>query len=306
MHTNPADSRPQSQESQEPQPKGVIVAAGYGTRFLPATNTVPKEMLPLLNKPSIAFIVEEMAAAGIREIIVISSRRKKSLEDYFDRELELEGIFRKEKAQTKLDAVTPDPRIHVSFVRQQEMRGTGHALLQVKPLLGGAPALVAYPDDLHLGTPPLAQQLLDRYRETGCSVMASIHNPPNLERYGVLDLAPDGLHVQGMAEKPAPGNAPSREVSIGRYLFTSDFFTALEEGWNRHLQTGSPGEYYHLYALEKLMKENRVVYKDTEGERLDTGEPAGFLRAQIRYAARFPEYKAVLQEEFGRLNLAKE
>lgn len=272
--------------------KGIIVAAGYGTRFLPVTKTIPKEMLPLLTKPSIDFIVEEMAASGIKDILIISSRRKKVMEDYFDREVELEEVFTREKAEKKLQIVAP-AGVNIAFVRQQKMMGTGHALLQVKPWIGNEPVVVAYPDDLHFGDKPLTRQLMEVYEKTGCSVMASIHNPPHLERYGVLDLASDGLHVKGMVEKPAPGKAPSTEVSIGRYLYTPEFFHYLEEGWKLH--TG--GEYYHLYALQKLMDAGKVVYKETEGERLDTGEPAGYLQALLKYAKTFPELREVIKEE---------
>lgn len=273
--------------------KGIIVAAGYGTRFLPATKTIAKEMLPLINKPALAFVIEEFIASGIKDIIIISSRRKKSMEDFLDREAELEALFAKEGAAAKLQAIAPYPA-NISFVRQMEMKGTGHALLQVKPWIGGEPVVVAYPDDLHFGgTKPLTQQLIDLYKQTGCSVMASIHNPPNLNRYGVLDLASDGLHVKGMAEKPPVGQEPSREVSIGRYLYTPEFFDYLEEGWAKH--TG--GEYYHLYALQKLMDAGKVVYKETEGERLDTGEPAGYLEAILKYAKTFPELREVIKRE---------
>lgn len=276
--------------------KGIIVAAGYGTRFLPVTKTIPKEMLPLINKPSISFIIEEFINSGIKDIIVISSRRKKVLEDFFDREVELESVFRKEGADAKLQSIAPgDARF--SFIRQMEMMGTGHALLQAAPLIGDEPVVVAYPDDIHMGEKPLTSQLIDSYKKTGCSVMATIHNPPHLERYGVLELADDCLHVKGMIEKPPVGTEPSKEVSIGRYLYTPEFFKYLEEGWEKH--TG--GEYYHLYALQKLMDQGKVVYKETEGERLDTGEPSGFLRATLRYAMEDPELKAIIKEEAAKL-----
>ncbi len=272
--------------------KGIIVAAGYGTRFLPVTKTIPKEMLPLINKPSISFIIEEFIQSGIKDIIVISSRRKKVLEDFFDREVEMEEIFRREGAESKLEAIRPqDARF--SFIRQTEMMGTGHALLQAAPLIGNEPVVVAYPDDIHMGEKPLAGQLIKSYEETGCSVLATIHNPPHLERYGVLDLAEDGRHVKGIIEKPPAGQAPSKEVSIGRYLYTPEFFHYLQEGWEKH----QGGEYYHIYALTKLMEQNKVVFKETEGERLDTGEPAGFLRATLRYAAGDPELLKIIKEE---------
>ena len=196
--------------------KGIIVAAGYGTRFLPVTKTIPKEMLPLINKPSISFIIEEFIQSGIKDIIIISSRRKKVLEDFFDREIELESVFKKEGATAKLESITPgDARF--AFIRQMEMMGTGHALLQAAPLIGDEPVVVAYPDDIHMGDKPLSAQLIDCYKETGCSVLATIHNPPNLERYGVLDLAEDKLHVKGMIEKP-PDWTGAQQRSLHRAL----------------------------------------------------------------------------------------
>jgi UTP--glucose-1-phosphate uridylyltransferase len=267
--------------------KGVIVAAGYGTRFLPVTKTVPKEMLPLINKPAIAFIVEEFEAAGIKDIIIISSRRKKSMEDYFDREVELESVFLKEGKADKA-ALVGAPESRVAFVRQTRMLGTGHALLQVKNLIGNEPCVVAYPDDLHFGAPPLAAQLIEVYERTGCSVMAALRDPGDVSRYGVIDPAPDGLHVRGFVEKPAPGKEPSHEVSIGRYLYTPEFFQYLEEGWQKH--TG--GEYYHLYALDKLIAQGKVAYAAIKGTRLDTGEPAGYLEAILSYAWEQPNLRA--------------
>ena len=272
--------------------KGLIVAAGYGTRFLPVTKTIPKEMLPLIDKPSIAFIVEEFIASGIDEILIITSRRKKMLDDFFDREIELEGVFAAERNELKASQIKPyDAKFF--FVRQQDMMGTGHALMQARPMLDGEPFVVAYPDDLHFGEKPLAGQLIEKYHETSCCVMATIHNPPNLERYGILKLADDNLHVTDIVEKPAPGTEPSAEASIGRYLYTPELFDYLEEGWAKH----ESGEYYHTYALNKLMAEGKVVYKETEGERLDTGARAGYLRAVLKYAKQDPELAAVLKEE---------
>ncbi len=276
--------------------KGVIVAAGYGTRFLPVTKTIAKEMLPLLNKPSIAFIIEEFLASGITDIIVITSRRKRSLEDYLDREMELEALFESEHAKAKLDLIKPY-NAHFSFVRQMEMKGTGHALLQVKPLIAGEPVVVAYPDDLHFGPKPLTKQLIETWETTGCSVLASFFDPPELNRYGVLSLAADGLHVNDIVEKPPVGQEPSREASMGRYLYTPEFFDYLEEGWKYH----TTGEYFHVFALNKLMKAGKVVYKRMEGERLDTGNIPGFLQATLKYAMQFPELREVIKAEAAEL-----
>ncbi len=270
--------------------KGVILAAGYGTRFLPVTKTVPKEMLPLINKPSIDFIIEEFLSSGIKEILVITSRRKQTLEDYIDREIELEHVFNEEGAYHKLEKVHP-PEAHFYFVRQKEMKGTGDALMLAKSFVNNEPFIVAYPDDLHFGEKPLSLQLIETYRETGCCVLATLYNPPDINRYGVISLKEDGLHVEDIVEKPPKGKEPSKEASIGRFLYIPEIFEKLEEGLKKHTK----GEYYHTYAVRELAKENKVVYKRVEGDRLDTGEPAGYLEAVIKYAKRFPEFKEVIK-----------
>jgi UTP--glucose-1-phosphate uridylyltransferase len=274
--------------------KGVIVTAGYGTRFLPVTKTIPKEMLPLVTRPSIDFIVEELIASGITEILFITSRRKKALEDYFDRERELEAAFQAEGDETKLQAIAP-PKAACYFVRQAEMRGTGHALLLARPFVGREPFVVAYPDDIHLGRPPLARQLVQAYEETGCTVLATLHDPPDLNRYGIISIAEDGRHVTGIVEKPAPGKEPSREASIGRFLYAPDFLEQLSEEWGRH----GKGEFYHTPAVLALARMGRVVFHRVQGERLDTGEPAGYLEAIIRYARGVPELSAVIDRLCG-------
>ena len=269
--------------------KGVIVAAGYGTRFLPVTKTIPKEMLPLVTRPSIDFIVEEFLASGITDILFITSRRKKSLEDYFDREVELESVFKAAGDQKKLDKIAPS-RARCYFVRQPEMRGTGHALLLARSFVGKEPFVVAYPDDLHFGEKPLARQLIETWEKTGCTVLATLHDPPGINRYGVISIAADGLHVTGIVEKPAVGQEPSREASIGRFLYTPDFLDQLASEWKEHRE----GEFFHTPAVLTLARQGKVVFRRVEGLRLDTGEPGGYLEAIIRYAQSVPELRAEL------------
>jgi len=269
--------------------KGVIVTAGYGTRFLPVTKTIPKEMLPLVTRPCIDFIVEEFVTSGITEILFITSRRKKALEDYLDRERELEAAFEKAADADKLAAIAPAPAT-CYFVRQGEMRGTGHALLLARSFVGSEPFVVAYPDDLHIGSPPLARQLIDCWERTGCTVLATLHDPPDINRYGVISPAADGQHVTDIVEKPPVGREPSREASIGRFLYAPDFLPQLAKDWQKHGQ----GEFFHTPAVRTLAGRGRVVFQRVSGERLDTGEPAGYLEAIIRYARRQPELQAVL------------
>ncbi|HVP18623.1 MAG TPA: UTP--glucose-1-phosphate uridylyltransferase [Spirochaetia bacterium] len=269
--------------------KGVIVAAGYGTRFLPVTKTIPKEMLPLVTRPSIDFIVDEFLASGIREILFITSRRKKAIEDYFDREVELETAFRSAGDQKKLAAISP-AKASFFFVRQPEMRGTGHALLLARPFTGGEPFVVAYPDDLHFGEKPLSLQLIETWQRTGCTVLATLHDPPDINRYGVISIASDGLHVTDIVEKPPLGKEPSREASVGRFLYTPDFLEQLAEEWKNH----GEGEFFHTPAVRALARRNRVVFSRVHGQRLDTGEPGGYLEAIIRYADSVPDLKKEL------------
>ena len=276
--------------------KGLIVAAGYGTRFLPATKTVPKEMLPIIDKPTIAFIIEEFINSGIKDIVIITSRRKKALEDYTDREVELEVELAKKGKQDLLELIKPYDA-NFTFVRQKEMRGTGHAMLAVASVIGDHPFVVAYPDDLHFGPYPLAKQLIDLYEKTGCSVLATIHNPPELHDYASIKIDSDNLHVLDMIEKPPIGMEFSKEASIGRFLYTPDIFTYLREGWEKH----TSGEYYHVYALKRQMQQRKVVYKQLEGNRYDTGTPVGFLKATIAYAAKDPELLAMLKNEINSL-----
>jgi UTP--glucose-1-phosphate uridylyltransferase len=271
--------------------KGVIVAAGYGTRFFPVTKTIPKEMLPLVNKPSIDFIIEEFIKSGITEILIITSRRKKTLEDYIDREFELESVLKAAGKTKELEQILPYDA-EFFFVRQKEMKGTGHALLLAEPFIGNAPFVVAYPDDIHFGDVPLSRQLIDTYEKTGCAVLASIENPPNLSRYGVLALGRDGLHVEKIVEKPAKGQEPSRIASIGRYLFIPEIFEKLKEGLKHH----GTGEFYHIGGINALAGIGKVVHKTVEGERLDTGEPLGYFEAILKYAASFPEYAEIINK----------
>ena len=270
--------------------KGVILAAGYGTRFLPVTKTIPKEMLPLIDRPSIDFIIQEFLRSGIEEILVVTSRRKGALEDYLDREIELESVFQAQGAQDKLEKIRP-PKAKFFFVRQQQMLGTGHALLAARPFVGEEPFVVAYPDDLHMGKNPLAKQLNDSYERTGCCVLSTVHDPTEIHRYGTVEIATDGLHVTRLVEKAPPGTEPSKDASLGRFLYTPEFFPALEAGWQKH--DPAKGEYFHTPAVNALAAKGKVVFKRWEGERLDTGKPDGFFRSVLQYAQTVPELKEV-------------
>jgi len=264
--------------------KGIIIAAGYGSRFLPVTKTIPKEMLPLIDKPAIDFIIEEFVASGITDILIVSSRRKKSLEDYFDREIELEETFIKEHAESKLDKIKP-VKANIYFIRQKEMRGTGDAVLLGKEFLT-TPFVLAYPDDLIFSTTPLAKQLMTVYQETHKNVLAVLDcKGEELSRYGVVE--PTDPHdqsktvsIKGMIEKPPSGTEPSSLVSMGRYLLTPDIFPILEQGLNECQQK----EYYLTEALNILARQGKMVAHQFSGKRYDTGEPLGYLKTLTEYA----------------------
>jgi UTP--glucose-1-phosphate uridylyltransferase len=279
--------------------KGVIIAAGYGTRFLPVTKTIPKEMLPLLTRPAIDIVVEEFEKSGIDEILIITSRRKKALEDFFDREVELETVFREQAADVKLDKIKPR-NVQIYFARQQVMRGTGHALLQARAFVGNEPFVAAYPDDLHFGEVPLAKQLIDVYEETGCTVLATVHDPEQLNDYAVPKLDDDGVHVLDIVEKPEPGTEMSREASIGRFLYTGDYLDKLEEAYAGH--TGD-GEFYHVDGIMKQIAEKKVVIKKLSGVRVDTGTPAGYLQALVHYVSKDPKLMDVLTKEVAKYSI---
>jgi UTP--glucose-1-phosphate uridylyltransferase len=270
--------------------KGVILAAGYGTRFLPASKTIPKEMFPLVDTPAIDLIVKEMVDAGIRDILIITSRRKKPLEDYFDREVELEVTFTEEGVEEKLKLIEPLD-VNLFFLRQRRMAGTGDALLLVEPFVGASPFVVAYPDDVQIEGRSLSAQMMDVHRRTGCTVLAGQEVPSgDISRFGVMAVARrDGVdYVTHMVEKPPPGQEPSRLIGLGRYLYTPDLFDALRETYAARPRTR---EYTQTDAINYMAKRGRVVVHKIEGRLLDIGTPQGYLQAFIEYGLSRPEHR---------------
>ena len=261
--------------------KGIIIAAGYGTRFLPATKTLPKEMFPIVDTPAIDFIVDEFIDSGIKDILIVTSRRKKVLEDYFDREMELETVFGKENDLKKLDRIR-SKNANFYFIRQSEMLGTGHAILICREFTGNDPFIVAYPDDIVFSEKPLSLQLCDIYEKTGGSVLAVTEIDGDVSRYGVIDYEqPDGLlKVKNIIEKPAKGEEPSRMISIGRYLFTPDFMESLDEKY----KLKNKGEFYPMDSINQLAREGKVFACNYEGERMDIGDKTGYIEAIIKYS----------------------
>ncbi len=273
--------------------KGVILAAGYGTRFLPGSKTIPKEMFPLIDTPAIHLIVKEMIDAGIRDILIITSRRKKPLEDYFDREVELEYIFTDEGVQEKLELIEPID-VNLFFLRQKRMAGTGDALMLVEPFVGDSPFVVAYPDDVQLQGRSLSAQLIDLHEKTGCTVLAGEEVPTgDISRFGVVaSELKDGVdRVTSMVEKPPQGQEPSRLIALGRYLYTPDLFYALRQTYATRPKSK---EFTQTDAINYLAKQGRVVVKRFEGKVLDVGTPQGYLHAFIEFGLSRKEYRAEL------------
>ncbi len=273
--------------------KAVFPAAGWGTRFLPATKAQPKEMLPLVDKPVIQYGIEEAVAAGIEHVIIVTSRLKSAIEDHFDHNYELEQLL---EAKGDIDMLRRVRQIgdmvQISSVRQKEQLGLGHAVLMAKEIIGHEPFAVMLPDDVVVGDRPCIGQLIDAYRETHSSVVA-VTEVPNDEvgRYGVIDPDPDAathddrLHrVRRLVEKPDPGAAPSNLAIIGRYVLTPKIFETLES-----TQRGAGGEIQLTDAIEALITEQDVYGYEFEGRRFDAGTTMGWLQASVELALERPD-----------------
>ena len=280
--------------------KGVILAAGYATRFLPASKTIPKEMFPLIDRPAIDFIVQEMVDSGIQDILLVSSRRKKVMEDYFDREVELTSAFSRSNEFEKLEVIKPI-EANIFTLRQQHMMGTGNALMLVEPFVDNEPFVVAYPDDIVLGEKPLSKQLIETWEKTGNTVLSVQElEEDQLWRYGVIDPDGDGniMNVKKMVEKPEHGTAPSRFVSFGRYLYKPEHFDALRTSDKSH---SSKSEFTQTEAINHMAALGKVSAVKFEGTRYDLGEPLGFLTSAMQIGLQRSEFKDTLLDEMRRL-----
>jgi UTP--glucose-1-phosphate uridylyltransferase len=269
--------------------KAVFPAAGLGTRFLPATKAQPKEMLPIVDKPLIQYGVEEAMHSGIQNIIIVTGRGKSSIEDHFDVSFELEQLLESKQKNEMLSMVRAiSDMIDVSYVRQKEALGLGHAVLRVKELVGSEPFTVVLSDDIIASETPCIRQLLDVYEYYGASVLALMEVPRDqISAYGVVDAEPVSdngrenrlFRIRNMVEKPKPADAPSNLAIIGRYVLTPEIFTCIES-----IEPGSGGEIQLTDAL-KYMLRNRPIYGlKFEGTRYDAGDKLGFLKATVEFA----------------------
>ena len=269
--------------------KAVFPAAGLGTRFLPATKAQPKEMLPVVDKPLIQYGVEEAMHSGIQNIIIVTGRGKSSIEDHFDVSFELEQLLDSKNKGEMLSMVRSiSDMIDVSYVRQKEALGLGHAVLRAKELVGAEPFAVVLSDDIIASETPCVRQLLDVYEYYGASVLALMEVPTeHISAYGVVDaelVADNGranrlFRIRNMVEKPKPAEAPSNLAIIGRYILTPEIFHCIES-----IEPGSGGEIQLTDAL-KYMLRNRPIYGlKFEGKRYDAGDKLGFLKATVEFA----------------------
>jgi UTP--glucose-1-phosphate uridylyltransferase len=279
--------------------KAVFPAAGLGTRFLPATKASPKEMLPLVDKPLIQYVVEEAVASGVESVIIVTGRGKAAIEDHFDISFELEKLLEERGKQAELKAMrTISELARVSYVRQQEALGLGHAVLQARDLVGDEPFAVMLSDDIIDSETPALRQLLDVYEKYDAPVVAVFEVAGEaISRFGVVDgeeIEAGVYKIKDMVEKPAFADAPSNLAIIGRYVLTPDIFAEIEK-----TTPGAIGEIQITDAMRSLMKQRPFYAVRFEGKRYDAGDKLGFLIATVEFALKHedlaPEFREYLQ-----------
>lgn len=271
--------------------KAIIPAAGLGTRFLPATKAQPKEMLPIVDKPTIQYIIEEAVASGIEEILIITGRNKKSIEDHFDKSVELEMELERAGKQEMLDLVKGiSDMVDIHYIRQKEPRGLGHAINCAKSFVGNEPFAVMLGDDVVESEVPCLKQLINCFNEYKTTILGvQTVAPENVDKYGIID----GIHIEDrvykvkkLVEKPAVEEAPSNIAILGRYIITPQIFEILE-----NTKPGKGNEIQLTDALETLIKHEAMYAYDFEGRRYDVGDKLGFLQATIEFALRREELR---------------
>ncbi len=282
--------------------KAIIPAAGLGTRVLPATKAMPKEMLPIVDKPAIQYIVEEAVAAGIRDILIITGRNKQIIEDHFDRAPELEtALSRPGKEKALEECLGIAGMANIFFVRQKQTLGLGHAVLMAKPFTGDEPFVVMYGDDVILGEDPVAGQLIRAYEAYGRAAVGIKEVPKaDLQKYCSMKAAPirdNHYFIDDMIEKPAPGQEFSNFSILGRCLLTPEIYTILER-----TAPGAGGEIQLTDAMAELARAKGVTGVDFTGKRYDMGNKLGVMQAQVETALRHPEIGPAFREYLRELS----
>lgn len=275
--------------------KAVIPAAGLGTRFLPATKAQPKEMLPIVDKPTIQYIIEEAVHSGIEDIIIVTGRNKRAIEDHFDKSVELEMLLERTGKHDMLKIVESISNlVDIHYVRQKEPLGLGHAVLCAKKFIGNEPFAVLLGDDIIDSDVPALKQMIDQYNRVQSSVLG-VKDVPRSEvnKYGIVDYdKQDGelFAVKGLVEKPPVEKAPSTQAIIGRYILTPAIFDMLEE-----VQPDAKGEIQLTDAIDRLLSKESIYSYIVKGKRYDVGDKFGFLQASIDFALKRPDLKDKLE-----------
>ena len=274
--------------------KAIIPAAGLGTRFLPATKAQPKEMLPIVDKPTIQYIVEEAVASGIEDIIIVTGRTKKAIEDHFDKSVELEMELEKKQNKELLEIARSVSQIaNIYYIRQKEPKGLGHAVLTAKTFIGNEPFAVLLGDDVIDAEKPALKQMIEVYEKYQSSVLGvQTVDIKDVNKYGIIagtQLERQVYEVKDMVEKPPVSEAPSNVAVLGRYIITPEIFEFLEKQ-----EVGAGGEIQLTDALNKLAKVQPMYAYDFVGRRYDVGNKMGFLQATVEFALKRPE----LRDEF--------
>lgn len=276
--------------------KVVIPAAGLGTRFLPATKAQPKEMLPIVDKPAIQYIIEEVVASGITDILIITGRNKRAIENHFDKSIELELELEQRNKNDLLKLVHKiSEMVNIHYVRQKQAKGLGHAILCAKSFVGNEPFAVLLADDVIASQKPCLRQLMEVYEENQCTILG-VQKVPALDvnKYGIIDgqsLNEGSYSVNGLVEKPPVDQAPSDIAIIGRYIITPEIFELLEK-----TPPGAGGEIQLTDALKTLLRTQKMMAYQFKGTRYDIGDKLGFLQATVEFALQRDD----LKKEFRR------
>jgi UTP--glucose-1-phosphate uridylyltransferase len=276
--------------------KAVIPAAGLGTRFLPATKAQPKEMLPIVDKPTIQYIIEEAVHSGIEDIIIVTGRNKRAIEDHFDKSVELELLLEKTGKHDMLQVVESISNlVDIHYVRQKEPLGLGHAVLCAKKFIGNEPFAVLLGDDIIDSDVPALKQMIEQYERVQSSILGVKEVPRSeVNKYGIVDYNGqngDLFTVKGLVEKPAVEEAPSTQAIIGRYILTPAVFDMLEQ-----VAPDTKGEIQLTDAIDLLLSKEQVYSYIIKGMRYDVGDKFGFLQASIDFALKRPDLKEKLQQ----------
>jgi UTP--glucose-1-phosphate uridylyltransferase len=276
--------------------KAIIPAAGLGTRFLPATKAMPKEMLPIVDKPTIQYIIEEAVASGIEEILIITGRNKKPIEDHFDKAIELELNLEKGGKQDLLDIVNQSTDMaNIHYIRQKEPKGLGHAISCAKAFVGNEPFAVMLGDDIVDSEVPCLKQLIDAFEEKQASILGVQEvKRENVNKYGIVkgaQISDRVYKVEDLVEKPKVEEAPSNVAILGRYIITPEIFNILE-----NTKPGKGGEIQLTDALKTLISQEDMYAYVFEGRRHDVGDKQGFLQATVEYALKRDDLKDEFKE----------